>query len=379
MTNISPGQLGYRMPAEWTRHEATWLTWPHCTDTWPDTDLARDIVPSYVAMIRALSGGETVHVTCPSEAVLRAASKRLHAEDIPTGKGTNVRLHVVATDDEWISDYGALFVRNTQGDRIATDWRFNAWGGKYDRVDRNNGVPQAMAVLHGTERVAFEIVLEGGSVEMNGHGLCLTTESCLLNSNRNPDSVAIAMSRAYLRDGLGVTQTIWLGDGIAGDDTDGHIDDMTRFVGPDRVVTAIEVRSGRRQLRTARRQRRPAARLARTDRLCARRAHAPDAARPVPRRPAPSGQLRQLPDRQRCGPDAQLRRTSRRRGRRHPVAPAPSARRPHSGARSGVGAGRVPLPEPARAGWQLSRARFAGDRFDVLTQCRVVAVCGQLW
>ncbi len=129
--------------------------------------------------------------------------------------------------------------RNDKGNRIATDWQFNAWGGKYDRTEQNNRVPRAMAELHGVERVAFEIVLEGGSVEMNGEGLCLTTESCLLNPNRNPD-LSRADVEAYLRDGLGVTQTIWLGDGIAGDDTDGHIDDMTRFVGINSVVTAVE-------------------------------------------------------------------------------------------------------------------------------------------
>jgi agmatine deiminase len=227
------------MPAEWTRHQATWLTWPHCTDTWPGMDLDAQIVPSYVAMIRALMAGEVVHVTVPNEARLQSAAQRLRAEGIPVGKGAPVRLHVVATDDEWIRDYGALVVRNDQGERMATDWRFNAWGGKYDRVDRNNGVPQAMSVLHGLDRASFGIVLEGGSIEVNGEGLCLTTESCLLNPNRNPNLDRADIER-YLHDGLGITQTIWLGDGIAGDDTDGHIDDMTRFVGPMAVVTAVE-------------------------------------------------------------------------------------------------------------------------------------------
>ncbi len=239
MTTDTLAAQGYRMPAEWTRHEATWLTWPHCIETWPDTDLARDVFPSYIAMIRALMAGETVHVTCPTEEVKQQASSRLRAEGIAFGEGTDVRLHVIATDDEWIRDYGALFVRDAEGRRVATDWQFNAWGGKYDRTEQNNRVPQAMAELHGVERRVFDIVLEGGSVEMNGEGLCLTTESCLLNPNRN-SGLSKDDVEAYLHGGLGVTQTIWLGDGIAGDDTDGHIDDMTRFVGVNSVVTAVE-------------------------------------------------------------------------------------------------------------------------------------------
>jgi agmatine deiminase len=227
------------MPAEWARHEATWLTWPHCNETWPDTDLDALVVPAYVAMVRALMEGETVHIACPNEDRLIDAQKRLASHGIPTGDGTPVRLHLIPTDDEWIRDYGALFVLNASGERRATDWRFNAWGGKYPRTERNNTVPDAMARLHDAPRHAFPIVLEGGSVEMSGDGLCLTTTSCLLNPNRNPD-LSQADVEAYLRAGLGAQQTIWLGDGIAGDDTDGHIDDFARFVGSRTVVVAQE-------------------------------------------------------------------------------------------------------------------------------------------
>lgn len=238
-TATPPLPPGFRMPAEWTPHEATWLTWPHCAETWPDTDLDDSVVPAYVAMIRALMAGETVHVACPSEDRLIAAQQRLAVEGIATGEGTPVRLHHVPTDDEWIRDYGALFVVNSAGERRATDWRFNAWGGKYPRTERNNTVPRAMADLHGAPRHAFPIVLEGGSVDVSGDGLALTTTSCLLNPNRNPD-LSQADIEAYLRAGLGIGQTIWLGDGIAGDDTDGHIDDFARFVGPRAVVVAQE-------------------------------------------------------------------------------------------------------------------------------------------
>ncbi|MDT7856595.1 agmatine deiminase family protein [Rubrivirga sp. S365] len=238
-TPPTPGALGYRRPAEWDRHEATWLTWPHCQDTWPGVVLAEAVEPAYVAMIDALRHGEAVNVCVLSDDHAATVADRLRAGGVASGHGTPVRLRVVPTDDEWVRDYGALFVRDGAGRRIATDWVFNAWGGKYDRTERNNTVPAAMAAAYDAERVAFPVVLEGGSVEVNGAGLALTTESCLLNPNRNPGLGKADIER-LLFDGLGVTETVWLGDGIAGDDTDGHVDDMTRFVGERTVVTAVE-------------------------------------------------------------------------------------------------------------------------------------------
>ena len=235
----SPGARGFRRHAEWQEHEATWLTWPHCQDTWPGVDLDEQVVPAYVAMIDALRHGETVHVCVLSSDHAARVAERLRQSGIASGDGTPVRLRVVPTDDEWVRDYGALFVVDGAGRRLATDWIFNAWGGKYDRTERNNTVPAAMAAVHGAERVVFPVVLEGGSVEVNGAGLALTTESCLLNPNRNPGLGKAEVER-LLFDGLGVTETVWLGDGIAGDDTDGHVDDMTRFVAERTVVTAVE-------------------------------------------------------------------------------------------------------------------------------------------
>ena len=235
----SPAARGFRMPAEWDRHEATWLTWPHCQDTWPGVDLAEFAEPAYVAMVEALCVGETVNVAVGSDEHAAAVARRLGAAGIATGAGTNVRLRVVPTDDEWVRDYGALFVRNGRGERLATDWLFNAWGGKYDRTERNNTVPAAMAAVHGAERVDCPIVMEGGSVDVNGAGLALTTESCLLNPNRNP-GLSRADIEAWLAAGLGIDELVWLGDGVAGDDTDGHVDDMARFVAERTVVTAVE-------------------------------------------------------------------------------------------------------------------------------------------
>jgi agmatine deiminase len=239
----TPSMLGYRMPAEWEPHQATWLTWPHCEATWPGK--LASVIPAYVAMIDALRGGEVVHVNTLGEAHREEVKDLLAKAGIATGPGTPVHLHLIPTDDEWVRDYGALFVvREPAGasaaDTLAaTDWVFNAWGEKYDRVETNNTVPQAMADLVNVRRFELPIVMEGGSIDVNGRGVALTTESCLLNPNRNPGLTKTDVAQ-WLHAGLNVRHLLWLGDGIAGDDTDGHVDDMTRFVAPDTVVTAVE-------------------------------------------------------------------------------------------------------------------------------------------
>lgn len=228
----SPAARGFRMPAEWAPHAATWITWPHYEGTWPGKLEA--IEPVYVEMVRALREGEHVHVNVLDEERRARVAERLRRE----GLLGNVTLHVRPTDNEWIRDYGAIFVTNGR-ERLATDWRFTNWGGKYPNHALNNEVPAYMAEVAGTERVGYDLVLEGGSIDVNGEGLLLTTESCLLHPNRNPERSREEIEQA-LRDALGVTEILWLGDGIAGDDTDGHVDDLTRFVAPDTVVTVVE-------------------------------------------------------------------------------------------------------------------------------------------
>ena len=232
----TPQALGYRMPAEWELHQATWLTWPHCDDTWPGDVEA--VVPAYLAMISALSTSETVHVNTLNEEHCEAVRKQLTAAGIATGLGSAVRLHVLPTDDEWIRDYGPLVIRNDDGLAV-TDWLFNAWGEKYDRPGANNTVPAAVAEHLHLPHVACPIVLEGGSLDVNGQGLALTTTSCLLHPNRNPGLSKSDIER-WLLECLGIEQVVWLGEGIAGDDTDGHVDDLARFVAPDTVVTVVE-------------------------------------------------------------------------------------------------------------------------------------------
>jgi len=149
-----------------------------------------------------------------------------------------VRLHRIPTNEPWCRDHGPMFVVRG-GELAVVDWDYNAWGGKYPPFDRDDAVPAAVATALGVRVFTPGVVMEGGSLDVNGRGALLTTESCLLNPNRNPQLDRAAIE-GYLRDFLGVTTVIWLGDGIAGDDTDGHVDDLTRFVATDVVVTVVE-------------------------------------------------------------------------------------------------------------------------------------------
>jgi agmatine deiminase len=229
----SPAARGFRMPAEWEPHEGTWITWPHFEGTWPGKLDA--VVPTYVEIVRALASGEAVHINVLDEAAEGVVRELLRLAGV-TG---NVHLHRIPTDNEWVRDYGAIFVRNTAGERIATDWKFNNWGEKYPDFELDNLVPAKMAEVVGTPREAHDFILEGGSIEVNGAGTLLTTEACLLNPNRNPGATKDEIEQR-LRDAFGVHEILWLGDGIVGDDTDGHIDDLTRFVDAETVVTVVE-------------------------------------------------------------------------------------------------------------------------------------------
>lgn len=221
------------MPAEWERHEATWLTWPHFEGTWPGN--IEPIPAVYVEMVRALHTGEAVHINVLDEERREVVERLLREADITR----NVQLHIRKTDNEWIRDYGALTVRNPEGERIATDWKFNNWGEKYPDFALNNEIPAFMADVHRMDRHVMDLVMEGGSIEVNGRGMLITTESCLLNPNRNPHLSEEQIEQA-LKTTLGVTEIIWLSDGVEGDDTDGHIDDITRFIGENTVVTMVE-------------------------------------------------------------------------------------------------------------------------------------------
>ncbi len=165
--------------------------------------------------------------------------------------------------------------------QIALDWKFNSWGEKYGAYDLDDVIPQRLAARYEFECLEVPLVLEGGSIDVNGAGSLLTTESCLLNPNRNP-GIGKADIEEYLRVLLGVSNILWLGDGIAGDDTDGHIDDLARFVSPDTIVTVTEDEPRRRQPQTAGGKPQTAARDARSERQPVSNRDAADAACAVP-------------------------------------------------------------------------------------------------
>jgi agmatine deiminase len=230
----TPAALGFRMPAEWEPQAAIWLSWPHNHSTWPGG--FRPIPGVFAEIVAQISRFEEVRINCAAR--LQPRSKRLCAR--AGADMARVVFYNHPTNDTWCRDYGPIFVRQAQTGEVAvTDWVHNAWGGKYPPYDLDNQIPPRIAQRLKLRRFENDMVLEGGSIEVNGCGLLLTSEQCLLNRNRNP-LLTRRQIEMNLKDYLGVKSVLWVGEGIAGDDTDGHIDDMTRFYKPDGFVTAVE-------------------------------------------------------------------------------------------------------------------------------------------
>ena len=230
--NTAPAALGYHMPAEWHQHTATWLTWPKDPETWPDR--VPQVQEIFLEMIATLAPHEIVNLLVDDEASEQAVRQSLTFAAVG-----NIRFHHIKTVDSWIRDYGPNFLINDKGSLAFNDWRFNAWGNKYEELKKDDGVPLLLEKVLGVPRFEPGIVMEGGSIEVNGAGCLLTTEQCLLNPNRNPQLSQTEIEQ-YLKDYLGIEKVLWLGEGIVGDDTDGHIDDIARFVSPNVIVCAVE-------------------------------------------------------------------------------------------------------------------------------------------
>lgn len=227
----TPAELGYRMPAEWSPHAATWLSWPHRRKTWPGK--FEPIPQVWAELVRTLAAFEPVQILAGGEAVMAEAQRLVG--DVP-----GVTLHDIRTNDAWCRDHGPTFLSSADELPPAlVDWRFNSWGEKYFPWDDDDRVPQYIAGLQGRRRFEPGIVLEGGAIDVNGRGTLLTSEQCLLNPNRNPDLSREQIERV-LADYLKVRHFVWLKEGIVGDDTDGHIDELARFVNPTTVVAALE-------------------------------------------------------------------------------------------------------------------------------------------
>jgi len=231
----APAALGYRFPAEWTAHKSTWFSWPRPEGiSFPDK---YQTVPENLArIIREITPRERVNINVPNGNYERIAKQQLRENGCPL---RNIFFHHVKTNENWCRDHGPAFVVNGEGKRAIVDWGFNAWGGKYPPYDDDDAVPTRIAEKLKLPVSYPGIVMEGGAVDFNGKGTILTTTDCLLNKNRNP-SLSKSDIERYLKDYYGQTHICWLKGGIAGDDTDGHIDDLARFINPKTIVLAVE-------------------------------------------------------------------------------------------------------------------------------------------
>jgi len=234
MSSQTPTALGYRMPAEWEPHTATWLSWPRREGISFPESLDR-VLPALRALLEALIESEQVCINVCDDA--HEAEARSVLRGLPTERITFYR---VPTNEPWCRDHGPIFLtRNRDPSLAVVDWDYNAWGNKYPPFDLDEVVPTRLAEILKLPVFYPHMILEGGSIDVNGSGALLTSESCLLNKNRNPNLSRDEIEQR-LRDYLGVSDILWLGGGIVGDDTDGHIDDLTRFVSERSVVTAVE-------------------------------------------------------------------------------------------------------------------------------------------
>lgn len=236
MNTPTPKQLGYHFPAEFAKHSATWLSWPHKEASWPGK--IESIYPVYAQFIKLVAEGEYVNVNVVDEAMKAKAIMHLKQQGSDL---KNINFFIHPTNDAWCRDHGPAFLINPNAaqKKIIVDWGYNAWGDKYPPYDLDDNIPTLIAKHYNIPVIYPGIVMEGGSVDFNGKGTVLTTTSCLLNPNRNPHLNQKKIEE-YLHNYYGAANILWLGDGIVGDDTDGHIDDITRFVNHNTVVTVVE-------------------------------------------------------------------------------------------------------------------------------------------
>src|SRR5947208_3128510 len=247
----TPAELGYRMPAEWERHAATWLSWPRREGiSFPDS--FDRVLPALREMVVALigdgqSGSDPVCINVINGA--HEAEARAVLDSLPHQEC--ITYYEIPTNEPWCRDHGPIFLTRDADPKLAVvDWDYNAWGNKYPPFDLDEVVPSRVAEFLGLPVFYPRMILEGGSIDGNGADALLTTESCLLNKNRNPNLSRQEIEKR-LRDFLGVSDILWLGDdGIAGDDTDGHIDDLARFVSERKIVTVVEGRPAHENFQT---------------------------------------------------------------------------------------------------------------------------------
>lgn len=230
----TPAKPGHTMPAEWEKHEAVWLAWPHDPATFQHVEKAEE---TYAEIIAAIHESENVNLLVRDEEMKARAVNLLGKKRTDLGKIIFI-FHDYA--DVWFRDYGPTFVVNKTKRKLAmVHWVYNAYGRKYEELTKDVDIPDIMNQRMKLPCFKPGIVMEGGSIDVNGKGTLITTEQCLLNKNRNPHLSKTEIEE-YLKDYLGVRHIIWLKEGIAGDDTDGHVDDIARFVNPATVLCVFE-------------------------------------------------------------------------------------------------------------------------------------------
>lgn len=226
------------MPAEWETHAATWFTWPRPEGiSFPEK--YQTVPEVYSRLIRELLEVEAVHLNVWNSAMEEEVRQTLAQWAVPVSQ---VKFHHFPAYEPWCRDHGPIFVVRENGakrERAIIDWDYNAWGNKYPPFDLDDAIPRSVAAHLNLPLFSPGMVLEGGAIDVNGCGALLTTEACLLHPNRNP-RLSRSDIESSLRRYLGVTKILWLGEGIVGDDTDGHVDDLARFINPATVVTVVE-------------------------------------------------------------------------------------------------------------------------------------------
>ena len=237
----TPAARGFRMPAEWEKQEAMWLAWPHNRNDWPGK--FGPIPWVYTEIIRLLTQAAMVRLVVKNAAMKIQAQEHLSQAGVDLNR---VEFFEIPTNRVWLRDSGPIFLKNKRGESAMLDWRFNAWA-KYSNWKLDQQVPQEINRTVQIERIepmhkGRRVVMEGGALDVNGKGVLLTTEECLMSAEvqvRNPGFTKEDYEQVFA-DYLGIDQVIWLGHGITGDDTHGHVDDLARFVNPTTIVTVVE-------------------------------------------------------------------------------------------------------------------------------------------
>ncbi len=227
-------ELGYIMPAEWEKHDAVWLAWPYDPTTFPDR--VERVEATYVHIVKEIHESEQVNLFVTDKQMKHKAIKLFKEANINLSK---INFYIFDYADVWFRDYGPIFVRNDAHELAMLHWNFNSWGEKYETLLKDKQIPEIINQKMGLQCFKPDMVLEGGSIDVNGKGTLLTTEQCILNNKRNPH-LNKAQIEKFLHDYIGATHFIWLKSGILGDDTDGHIDDIARFVNPTTIVCAYQ-------------------------------------------------------------------------------------------------------------------------------------------